>query len=84
VFFLQPHRIVGARFSLDFSRMFDRFDILRKLGDGGIVWIESANDLQTAKQRIKVFAANKPGEYIVFCQVTGSIVATEISKLSDE
>ena len=64
--------------------MFDSFDILRKLADGGIVWIESASDLQTAKERIKLFAANRPGEYIVFCQITGSMVATEISKLSDE
>jgi hypothetical protein len=64
--------------------MFERFDILRKLADGGIVWIESANDLQTAKERIRLFAANQPGEYIVFCQITGSIVATTISKLIDE
>ncbi len=56
--------------------MFDRFDLLRKLSDGGIVWIESANDLQTANKRIKLFTANQPGEYIVFCQITGSIVAT--------
>jgi hypothetical protein len=64
--------------------MFDRFDLLRKLSDGGIVWIESANDLQTAKERIKLFAANRPGEFIVFCQLTGTIVATEISTAGDE
>lgn len=43
-------------------RMFDRFDILR--ADGGIVWIESASGLQRAKERIKLFAANQPGEYM--------------------
>jgi hypothetical protein len=42
--------------------MFDRFDILR--ADGGIVWIESASGLQRAKERIKLFAANQPGEYM--------------------
>jgi hypothetical protein len=64
--------------------MFDRFDILRKLPDGGIAWIGAAKDLPTAKERIKVLAANQPGEYVVFCQLTGAIVATEISELSDE
>ena len=59
--------------------MFDGFDILRKLPDGGIVWLESSKDLETAKQRIKVFAANKPGEYVIFSQKMQTIVATEVS-----
>jgi hypothetical protein len=55
--------------------MFDAFDILKKLPDGGIVWIESAKDLETAQARIKLFASYKPGEYVIFCQQTQSVIA---------
>ena len=55
--------------------MFNAFDILKKLPDGGIVWIESAKDLETARERIKLFATYKPGEYVVFCQETQSTIA---------
>ena len=55
--------------------MFNAFDILKKLPDGGIVWIESAKDLESARERIKLFATYKPGEYVVFCQETQSIIA---------
>jgi hypothetical protein len=55
--------------------MFDAFDILKKLPDGGIVWIEAAKDLETARERIKLFSTLKPGDYVVFCQETQSIIA---------
>src|SRR6266852_8752788 len=55
--------------------MFNAFDILKKLPDGGIVWIEAAKDLESARERIKLFAAYKPGEYVVFCQETQSVIA---------
>jgi hypothetical protein len=55
--------------------MFNAFDILRKLPDGGIVWIEAAKDLESARERIKLFATYKPGEYVIFCQETQSIIA---------
>ena len=55
--------------------MFNAFDILKKLSDGGIVWIEAVKDLESARERIKLFATFKPGEYIVFCQDTQSVVA---------
>jgi hypothetical protein len=48
--------------------MWNGFDILKKLPDGGIVWIETAKSLEAARERIKLFAAHKPGEYAVFCQ----------------
>jgi hypothetical protein len=54
--------------------MFDAFDILKKLPDGGIVWMESAKDLETAKARIRLFATYKPGEYVIFCQQTQSVI----------
>lgn len=55
--------------------MFDAFDILKKLPDGGIVWLEAAKDLETARERIELFATYKPGEYVLFCQETQSIIA---------
>ena len=55
--------------------MFNAFDILKKLPDGGIVWIEAVKDLVTARERIKLFATYKPGEYVVFCQETQSVIA---------
>ena len=54
--------------------MFNRFDILKKLADGGIVWIEAVSDLETARERIQLFAAQKPGEYVVFSQETQSLI----------
>ena len=55
--------------------MFNAFDILKKLPDGGIVWIEAVKDLETARERIKLFGTFKPGEYVVFCQETQSVIA---------
>jgi hypothetical protein len=54
--------------------MWDAFDILKKLPDGGIVWIESAKDLETARERIKLLASYKPGEYVIFSQETQSVI----------
>ena len=62
-------------FVVGLKSMCDGFDILRKLPDGGIVWIESAKDLDSAQERVKVFAANKPGDYVIFCQATQALVA---------
>jgi hypothetical protein len=54
--------------------MWNGFDILRKLPDGGIVWVETAHDLEAARERIKSFATYKPGEYVVFCQETQAVI----------
>lgn len=54
--------------------MFNRFDILKKLVDGGIVWIEAVSDLETARARIELFAAQRPGEYVVFSQERQALI----------
>lgn len=54
--------------------MWNGFDILRKLPDGGIVWVETAHDLEAARERIKLFATYNPGEYVVFCQETQALI----------
>jgi hypothetical protein len=38
----------------------------------GVRWLESAPDLEHAKARVKEFAANSPGEYVVLDQKTGN------------
>ena len=38
----------------------------------GVRWLESAPSLEHAKARVKEFAANSPGEYVVLDQKTGN------------
>jgi hypothetical protein len=38
----------------------------------GVRWLESAPNLDHAKARVKEFAANSPGEYVVLDQKTGN------------
>lgn len=55
--------------------MFDGFDILKKLPDGGIVWIEGTKDLESTRGRIKQIASHQPGEYVIFSHQTQSVIA---------
>jgi hypothetical protein len=64
--------------------MLDAFDILKKLPDGGIVWIESAKDVESARQRIELFSRYKPGEYIIFCQQTQAVLALPLAPFARE
>ena len=50
-------------------------DILKKQNDGSFVWIEAANDLRMAEERISHLACVDPGEYFVFDQRSQQIVA---------
>jgi hypothetical protein len=49
------------------------YDILKK-DAAALVWVEAAEDLEFAKQRIKELAARCEAEYIVFDQRTCEIV----------
>jgi hypothetical protein len=64
--------------------MWNGFDILKKLPDGGIVWIETAPDLEAARKRIRLFATHKPGEYVVFCQETQAVIESASVSYSRE
>ena len=50
-------------------------DILRRQSDGSFVWIEAANDMHVAQERIWELARVAPGEYFVFDQRSQEIVA---------
>ncbi len=60
--------------------MDDNYEIFKKHPDGIFVWVESAKDLQAAKQRLKQLAARSPGEYLAVRQETRQVVATESSR----
>ena len=48
------------------------FDIFRVSANGAPIWIESANSLDSAKERIQTLGASVPGEYLVFDQKAGN------------
>ena len=51
------------------------YDILRK--DGlALVWVETADDIESARSRIERLADQSRNEYVVFDQHTGQIVAS--------
>ena len=50
------------------------YDIFRKDLLGTPVWMESAQDIETAKLRLMELAGRSPGEYFVFSQETKEIV----------
>lgn len=45
-----------------------------QMDSAGVRWLESAPNLEHAKARVKEFAANSPGEYVVLDQKTGNKV----------
>jgi hypothetical protein len=51
------------------------YDILKK-DAAELVWLEAAFDLETAKFRVKELAGQSNGEYVIFDQRTGRIVAS--------
>jgi hypothetical protein len=51
------------------------YDILRRHGDGSLIWVEAASELLHAKDRLQQLNATTPGEYFVFDQKSQQIVA---------
>jgi len=58
--------------------LFD-FDILKTEPDGAPYWLETASDLQTAKDRVEQMSSTHPGQYIVFSQREQRVVLTVYS-----
>jgi hypothetical protein len=59
------------------------YDIFRKDLLGTPVWMEAAQDIETAKLRIMEMAGRSPGEYFVFSQETKEIVSDTAPRLFD-
>lgn len=50
-------------------------DILMRHSDGSYVWVEAANDLESAKTRLRELSSRSPGEYFVFDHRAQKVVA---------
>jgi hypothetical protein len=48
------------------------FDIFRTETNGGVLWIESAATLESAKARVQELGKRSPGEYLLLNQETGN------------
>jgi len=59
------------------------YDIFRKDLLGTPVWMESVEDLETAKLRVMAMADRSPGEYFVFSQETKEIVSDTVPPFYD-
>jgi lipase chaperone LimK len=57
------------------------FDILEEIDESNFRWLETAQDLQSAKSRIEERQALSPGEYVVFDRRTRQIVIATISNV---
>jgi hypothetical protein len=50
------------------------FDLFKKDGEEGFVWLEAARDLSTAKTRLRELSCQTPGEYLVFDHGSAEVV----------
>jgi hypothetical protein len=51
------------------------FDIIKVLTDDNLAWVEAAEELSAARVRVWQLLVDSPGEYIVFNQLTKTLVA---------
>jgi hypothetical protein len=59
------------------------YEIFRKDLLGTPVWMESVQDIETAKLRVVELAARSPGEYFVFSQETKEIISETTPRFFD-
>lgn len=57
------------------------FDIFRKDLLGTPVWMETVEDIETAKCRVSELADRSPGEYFVFSRETEEIVINTVPRV---
>lgn len=60
-----------------------RFDIVRKVNEQKLLWLEEAADLTRAKSRIQELASVWPGEFHVMDQSSHQVVAKAIGPAGD-
>ena len=69
------------RYLESFSMKGAPYEIFRKDLLGTPVWMETVQDLETAKLRMIELAARSPGEYFVFSQESQEIVSSTPQRL---
>jgi len=52
------------------------FDILKKDRKGTFHWLETANDIETAKARVLKLSSESQDEFVVFREIDLQVVAT--------
>ena len=60
-----------------------RYDILKKDRKGTFQWLETANDIETAKARVLQLSSESPDEFIVFRETDLQVVATSQAMQTD-
>jgi len=53
------------------------YDIFRKDSHGVPVWVEAVPDLERAQLRVVELDKEKPGDYMIFSQTTGSKIVVK-------
>jgi hypothetical protein len=59
-------------------------DLFRTDAHGSPIWLESVEDLETARLRLGELASAHPGEYFAFDQTTHQVVVNMIGLGSDQ
>ena len=59
------------------------FDILKKDSKGTFHWLETANDIETAKARVLKLSSESQDEFVVFRGIDLQVVATFPAKQTD-
>jgi len=59
------------------------FDILKKDGKGTFQWLETVNDIETAKARVLQLSSESPDEFVVFRETDLQVVATSPAMQTD-
>ena len=60
------------------------FDLFRTDVHGNPVWLDSAEDLETARSRLLELASTLPGEYFAFDQTTHQVAVNLVGLASDQ
>ena len=60
-----------------------RYDILKKDRKGTFQWLETANDIETAKARVLQLSSESPDEFVVFRETDLQVVATSQAMQTD-
>lgn len=55
--------------------MENNFDIIKVMANDDLAWVESAEELAAARLRVWQLLVDSPGEYIVFNQLSKTLVA---------
>lgn len=60
-----------------------RYDILKKDRKGTFQWLETANDIETAKARVLQLSSESADEFVVFRETDLQVVATSPAMQTD-